>query len=288
MHLLLRRAWGTLRRARFALAAALVFAATAFEYFEKIRNVISRLWELLHFIRSVWSLYVFLEVFAVMLVTVGVVFGLWWPEVAGPMGTLVQRSKAKGAAKISGSIGLVAAVAFGVLVLLSHYSSNDDVDVLVRTTSLGPMSISVYGNNGHVDYTTYRETDKGGPEGYAKITFQNWGSTADYNCGWILFLIRGTDLTRFTELRFLVRGEAGDEQIGVKAKDAHGTEVALRLDHHYLWERRITTAWQQAIIPLVNFGNVDRNLMDNVSLFANGTMVETRPQTIYIGGIEFR
>ena len=80
-------------------------------------------------------------------------------------------------------------------------------------------------------------------------------------------------------------GKRAAEKIGIKLKDARGTEVAVMLDGQpYLTERRITTDWQEVSIPLSHFGNVDLQMMDCLTLFSDGSMASTKPQTVYVGG----
>lgn len=40
-------------------------------------------------------------------------------------------------------------------------------------------------------------------------------------------------------------------------------------------------------IPLAAFARVDFGLMNNVSIYVDGQIAGTEPQTVYIGGLEF-
>lgn len=99
---------------------------------------------------------------------------------------------------------------------------------------------------------------------------------------------RGRDLGRYKALRFLIKGLKGREIVGLKAKDALGTEVSLLLNHYYLADNQITTEWQQVNIPLDHFPKVDFGFMDNFSIFANGEVSGTMPQVVFVGGFELR
>jgi hypothetical protein len=157
-----------------------------------------------------------------------------------------------------------------------------------QASGLGATLIRTYGTNGVANYTFHEESTPFGPkDGYAKITFRTFGNTVDQNCGWVIFLLRGVDISNYKEFRFLIRGERGNEKIGIKAKDARGVEIPLMLEGAYLRKGMITTDWQEVIVPLEDFGNVDFGLMDNFSIFTTGLMAGTRPQTIYVGNFIF-
>jgi len=160
--------------------------------------------------------------------------------------------------------------------------------ILFPHVEVGPIVFRTYANNGEAQYLVADRTPEYGPDGYARILLKTYGRTVEESCGWVAFFIRGTDFSDHRELRFLIRGERGGERIGVKAKDARGVEVSLILNEHYLRKGGITTDWQEAIVPLEDFGNVDFGLMENVSIFTDGRLAGTRAQRIYVGRFEFR
>ena len=163
--------------------------------------------------------------------------------------------------------------------------------VFPQAEKYGPSSIEIYATNGSIEYDYHSESPAFGPEeGYFEINFRLWGDSEAHNAGWIIFLLNGVDISRFSELRFLLRGESGQEKIGIKAKDAHGVEVQLILDEHCLRNENLSMTWQQAevVVPLSYFGNVDFGFFENFSLFTTGPLVGTRPQTIYVGQFELR
>jgi hypothetical protein len=154
-----------------------------------------------------------------------------------------------------------------------------------QATELGAVFIRAFATNGKVDCPFSEDTPVGGPHGYVKITLQTYGTTVNQNAGWVMSFIRGADMSDQKQLRFLIRGEFGGEKIGIKIKDAHGVEIALMLDgQSYLRDNKITTDWQEASIPLSHFGNVDFQVVDSLTLFTDGSISLTKPQTIYVGG----
>jgi hypothetical protein len=174
-----------------------------------------------------------------------------------------------------------------IILLAFHEDRSPEAKTLFpQGEKYGPLLIRTYAANGKVNYSFSEETPLFGPKGYAKIRLKTYGKSEEQNCGWVLFLLKGVDLTRYKQLRFKIRGEKGNEAIGVKAKDARGIEVSLLLENYYLSKSKITTDWQQVTIPLDHFGRVDFGLMDNFSIFTNGRIAGTRPQTIYIGEFE--
>lgn len=183
---------------------------------------------------------------------------------------------------------IIANFFFIIIILLSfHEDRSSEANILFsQSDKYGPILIRTYAANGEVNYFLDNQTPLQGPKGYAKITLKTYGNTEEFNCGWVIYLLKGVDISRYKEIRFKLRGQKGNEAIGIKAKDARGVEVSLFLEHYYLPKGKITTDWQQASVPLNHFGKVDFNLMDNFSLFTNGSIAGTRPQTFYIGEFE--
>jgi hypothetical protein len=154
--------------------------------------------------------------------------------------------------------------------------------VFPEADSFGGAMIRTYAANGRVQYLIDSDGNTRSPGACVRITFQLNDERESYNCGWVLFLRSGTDISDRTKLRFSIRGERGDEVIGIKAKDIGGREVSLRLSNYV---GRITRDWALVEIPLSHFADVRFDRMDNFSLFVTGTMAGTRPQTIFVGGL---
>ena len=155
----------------------------------------------------------------------------------------------------------------------------------------GPATIRTYAANGMSRYSFHDESPSFAPRnGYGKVTFHVYGNSVTQNAGWVIFFQRGENISGFSELRFLIRGEEGDERIGIKAKDAKGVEIELILDDRYLRRDGLSTTWQnaEAVVPLAHFGNVDFRLFENFSFFTTGELGGPRPQTFYVGDFELR
>lgn len=182
---------------------------------------------------------------------------------------------------------IIIAILTVLLLWLFSYDKFDTREaeiIFPQAAKLGPTFIRTYASNGEAYYSFYDETPLNGPNGYVEITLQTYERTIKNNAGWIIFLLRGSDISGYKQLRFLIRGKHGDEIIGIKAKDAKGREAYLMLDNHYLREGNITTDWQEVSIPIKDFGGVRFDLIDNFSFFVDGNMAETRSQTILVGG----
>lgn len=166
---------------------------------------------------------------------------------------------------------------------------NGDARVLFpQERELRPLSFANYATNGKASYDVYRKSD-GIAEAYAEIRFQVYRPGIDANCGWVVYLAKGFDLSAYRSLRFLIRGQRGNERLIVKAKDANGHEEALELNREHLLDGsgKITAVWQEAVVPFDHFGNVDFSRMENVSLAWNGSLSGLAPQTIRVARIRF-
>jgi len=189
---------------------------------------------------------------------------------------------------IMASLGLVLAREF------SNQGGGETAEVyklFPQAKQYGPAVIRTYATNGISLYSFHDESPPFGPQnGYARITFHVYGNTVAQNAGWVMFLQRGVDISRFNELRFLIRGEKGNENIGIKAKDARGVEIELILDGTYLRHQGLSATWQEAdaVVPLAHLGNVDFGLFENFSFFTTGVLAGSRPQTFYVGQFELR
>jgi hypothetical protein len=212
---------------------------------------------------------------------------IWHSEVYPSLRRLYLEKRRVLVLKLSSSMVVPIPLIVVLVFLVSpEWSKNNDAEKLFpQAAVLGPVRMSSYATNGEVSYSFRDEAPQFGPNGFVTITFRTYGTTMDNNCGLVLFLLRGSDLREFKQLRFYIRGESGAERIGIKAKDANGVEVPLMLDQGpYLTEGTISTHWQEASVPFSHFGNVDFGLMDNFSFFTRGDLAKTIPQTIYVGG----
>ena len=87
-----------------------------------------------------------------------------------------------------------------------------------EASAFGPVFIRTFATNGKTEYQFVPETPISGPHGYARITLATYDDTVKQNAGWVLYFIRGADLSDQSQLRFFIRGEAGG------GKDWHKTK----------------------------------------------------------------
>lgn len=278
------RAWWT-----WAAGAAAV-VATFLAGFKNIREALTAVAGTIAEVWDRWGGRQFAIVFVVLVVTLVLLAPVWAREVAAPIRALGKRSRRKLFAKVIASLGILAGVAGGMTVVLMH----DPVPLqlqrlLPQAKDVLAVAIRTYGTNGKASYEMMVGAGGLDPTNFARITFNPYGAAVEQNCGWMIFFVRGVSLGRFKEIRFLIRGSAGQEKIGLKAKDAHGAEVAVRLDDsRQIASGRIERTWQEVTIQFRRFGNVDFTLFDNLSVYVSGEMAGPGPQTIDVGAFEFR
>jgi hypothetical protein len=187
---------------------------------------------------------------------------------------------------------LVLSTAVGVFVLLLSESlpSSEAARLFPTVCRDDPCFIRRYSANGFAYYLFHEAPTDGGPEnGWAELTLRSHGDTLAENAGWVLFLSPGTDLSRFQEWRFLIRGRTGGERVGVKAKDSRGREMEVILQGSYLRDDgRVTTRWQEVVIPFADFGEVDRSVIENFSVFSTGLLAGREEQTVHLGQFSLR
>ena len=274
-------------------AAVAVAAAAIVTFFDQIKKIVKAITAVSGAAVEVWSRWgtrQFVVVLGILALTVGVLACIWWSQLIPSLRTMWNVSRRELAVRGGISATLLAVIAGVVTVVLLHDAQPGLLtSLLSQAGALNAIAIRTYGNNGTVSYDIVSESGRIGPPSFARITFKPYGNRIDHNCGWIIMFQPGTNLSRFQELRFFVRGSSGDEKIGVKAKDAHGNEVPISLnDPRHIAAGKITSTWQEAIIPLDRFGNVDLAFFENLSLYVSGDMVGPGPQTIDVGAFEFR
>lgn len=212
---------------------------------------------------------------------------IWGIDLAGALRRKYQEERSGFYLRFGATLVIVISVSFMIVKVMSpEFPVDETVALFPQTANFGPTIIQTYATNGKINYTFHDETPFFGPRGYAEITMRVYGQSNEENCGWVIYLLRGIDVSAYRELRFMLRGNQGNELIGVKAKDVRGTEIAIPLTGDYLREGRVAASWQQVTVPLDHFGDVDFSVLDNFSIFATGTMIGTRPQVIDVGGFE--
>ncbi len=102
-----------------------------------------------------------------------------------------------------------------------------------------------YGPAGNSLALRYDKQNAGGPENAG-----GW-------CGYYTLIKTGGkyfDASKYTNMTFWVKGEKGDENFKVGVADKHwegvGDSVKSEAIGTYLKEKKITTEWQQAVVPL--------------------------------------
>lgn len=227
----------------------------------------------------------------VYVLTAGVVLLTAWLWGIGPLAGLrqvYQKNRRRFLVRLLFSIAIPIPFAVSLAFLVSPLQVEDDAakKVFPQASDLGPVFFRTFATNGEVSYEFIDETPVNGPHGYAKIRLKANDDLLRDNAGWVLYFIRGADISDQKQLRFFIRGDSGSEHIGIKMKDAQGVEVSVMLGGQYLLQGQgqITTTWQEASIPLSHFGNVNFKVMDSLTLFTDGSIAATVPQIIYVGG----
>lgn len=140
-----------------------------------------------------------------------------------------------------------------------------------------------YGKEGSGLKLAYKQVSVGGPYGKG-----GW-------CGYYTTLKKGDkyfDASAFTHLTFWVKGASGGErfQVGVADKQFGMVEDSVKAQaiESYLPEKKVTTEWQKAVIPL-NDMFVDYHLVDTVSINFEADLYEEEQSSgvIYIDDMAF-
>lgn len=275
--------WGWAVAAAGTLAAFLAGFKNILEVLTGAAHTVAEVWDR-------WGAWQFAIVLVILVVTLALLALVWAREIAEPIRALGRRLPRKLFAKVIASLGILAGVAGGVTVVLLYDPVPEQlIRLLPQAKQVLAVAIRTYGTNGKASYEMMSGAGGLDPTSFARITFNPYGAAVEQNCGWMIFFVRGTSLARFKEFRFLIRGSAGQEKIGLKAKDASGTEVAVRLDDsRQIASGKIERTWQEVTIPFRRFGNVDFTFFDNLSLYVSGEMAGPGPQTIDVGAFEFR
>jgi hypothetical protein len=218
-------------------------------------------------------------VYPIVLVTAGLMsITCWW----GWRTRGRWRIPARIAVLAAGTLLPSAVTAIGLVWMLapSPEHDHDAARLFPQTVQRGGGWIRVYGSNGQATYNVV-DRQRRGPNAVANITFHAFGEDSEHSSGWVIFFLRGVSFQEFSVLKFDIRGHAGGERIGVKAKDAMGSETAIVLDERYM-PGGITKAWREVRIPFKNFGRVRFDMLENVSLYSTGQMARRIPQTIAV------
>ena len=140
-----------------------------------------------------------------------------------------------------------------------------------------------YGHEGAGLKLVFKQANVGGPYGQG-----GW-------CGFYTILKRGDkyfNASPFTHLTFWVRGEEGGERfkVGIADKQYGMIEDSVKSKpiDAYLPEKKITTQWQKAAIPVGDMF-VDYNLVDTISINFEADLFDSEEAsgTVYIDDLAF-
>jgi hypothetical protein len=262
------------------------FVASLIAVSDVVRDILGGIYDLIRRPGLFWMRVA--AVYVSVLATAALVGGIWWWRHRLARGSL-KSSRVPTAVTVIGTLipPLVTAVGLIAVLAPSPEHDRDVARLFAQTARRGGGWIRVYGNNGQATYVVGDRGSGDGSDASAEITFHAFGDSHEYNSGWAIFFLRGVSFGEFKVLKFEIRGNAGGEQIGVKAKDAEGSEAALTVDERYL-PGGITRSWREIKIPFTNFGRVKFDMLENVSLYSTGKMAGMAPQTISVRRFEMR
>lgn len=158
---------------------------------------------------------------------------------------------------------LIVILPFAFLLFSSNsFAEPCPIDHFEKTTNLLGGRTSVYQQEPSraVAVTTDREHYGAGTRSIAiRYDKQNSGGPYDSGgwCGYYSILKMGPkyfDATKYTKITFWVKGEKGDENFKIGLADRHWEQVGDSVKSEdvitYLKDKKITTEWQQAVVPL--------------------------------------
>ena len=93
-------------------------------------------------------------------------------------------------------------------ILPTRESQKVEASMFPQAYQFGPSLIRTYATNGKCTFRFNDKKEPKGPDGFVKIELQCFGKTVSENCGWVYFLTKGVDISKYTELRFFIRGGA--------------------------------------------------------------------------------
>jgi hypothetical protein len=282
-----------LDRLRSWWVALIPIAAAIVAFYKGVGTVVEATSAIVGTTADVWARWgsaQFGIVLTILMGTVVLLVVIWWQEVFPAVAICWRKSTTRGVIKTGASVTLLVGIAATVTVLLLHDVEPEHLRALfAQAETLNAIALRTYGTDGRAEYEIMRSKDATGPRAFARVTLAPWKDTAQSNCGFIISFQPGTDLHRFTRLHFMLRGRDGNEKVDIKAKDATGNEVRIRLEGSpFVPDGRIAQTWKEVAIPLTSFGSVRFGFFDNLSFSVSGDRAGASPQIIDVGGFEFR
>ena len=172
-----------------------------------------------------------------------------------------------------------------VEVLPDIYAKTDELtSIFPQVTQQMFVSTSTFATNG-IARSQFHSTPLDEKKTFTELYFLNWRTSSESNTGWMIGPLGGYDVSSYKYLSFWVKGKNGDEAIGIKFKDTHGFEFSSNITD-FLEERKISTRWQKANVPLYIF-QVDATSLHIITIYSDGGMHAIDPQTVYITDFEF-
>jgi len=145
------------------------------------------------------------------------------------------------------------------------------------------LQTAEYSSNGRAQvYETCDDEPIDGKNDYLTITLQAHQDDAEAG---VIVLLPDFHAGRFDSLAFLIRGEHGEERIGLKMKNIEGYEVTIWMSDEE--ENRVTTHWREVRIASDRFLGVSDSPLENITFFIKGEFAGTQPQIFYVAQIRF-
>lgn len=185
-------------------------------------------------------------------------------------------------------VWLLVVVIFIVAIVFIVYISqnNNELNANTELECIFPQIAKIpyvtngtYGSSGRT-ISNFKVDNLDGMECYTEIIFQN--SNMSYtSSGWMIFPLRSYDASRYTHLSFKVKGKDGGEKFGIKIKDMQNVEVGFEV-MQYVDSKKISTNWQEVVIPLSKFYPAYKESIEVISLYSDDTMLKDGEETIYV------
>ena len=183
---------------------------------------------------------------------------------------------------------------------ISCYAEPFYVDHFEKSVNLLGGRTSVYEQAPSRVMATATDREYYGPAGKSLVLRydkRNTGGPGDTGgwCGYYSILKAGPkyfDATNFTKLTFWVKGEKGDENFKIGLADRHWEQVGDSVKSEemgvYLKNKKITTEWQQAVVPLNAFFVDMKELASLAICFESECLPDGKGSgTVYIDELAF-
>lgn len=155
-----------------------------------------------------------------------------------------------------------------------------------QARSMGRCLIQTFGTNGSCPSQFSPATRLRGPKGYVTVHMLCEREERSSYCGWVYYFNKGADLRTFAELRFQICGKPEcSNRLLIKARDAEGKDIALKLDQFMFPHKRVPNDWEQARILLKRF-HIAWDAFDCFTLATNEAIASTEQLRFMVGGFK--